>query len=118
MGWHPPVGVFIALLAVVGVLVPWFRGSSIGPREKAFWTFLMFLFVGLEIRSIYLDRAENNEQQAQARDRELKSFSEIAKGIDATIDKSQKQFEVMCAFHRHNDRGIDSDRIHVRIQYE
>lgn len=73
--WHPPAGVFIALLAVLGVIVPWFRGSEIGKRERAFWTFLMFLFVGLEIRTLYLDRAEHDKEQALARCKSLRVFS-------------------------------------------
>jgi hypothetical protein len=28
--WHPPVGVFIGLLTIPAVLVPWFRGEDIG----------------------------------------------------------------------------------------
>jgi len=90
--WHPPVGVFIALLAVVGVLVPWFRGEA-KPREKAFWTFLMFLFVGLEIRTIYLDQAQHDREQALARCQQLESFHEIANGITGAITQSQQQFE-------------------------
>lgn len=91
--WYPPVGVFIALLAVFGVLVPWFRGDVASKREKALWTGAMFLFVGLEIRSIYLDQAKHDREQTDARKEQLKSFSEIAKGIDASISNSQKQFD-------------------------
>lgn len=62
--WYPPVGVFIAVLALLGVLVPLFRDlPKIGKREKAFWTFVMFALVGLEIRSIYLDRDAHDREQ-------------------------------------------------------
>lgn len=90
--WHPPVGVFIALLAVIGVLVPWFRGET-SPREKAFWTFLMFAFVGMEIRTIYLDSAQHDREQAFARCQQLQSFSDIGNGIKAAINQSQQQFQ-------------------------
>lgn len=89
--WHPPVGVFIAFLALVGVLVPWFRGEA-SPREKAFWTFLMFLFVGLEIRSIYLDQQKNNRDQEFARCQELQQFQAIATTLGTAITTSQGQF--------------------------
>lgn len=89
--WHPPIGVFIALLAIVGVLVPWFRGE-VSKREKAFWTFLMFLFVGLEIRTIYLDQDQHDREQTLARCQQLESFQKIAAGIDTAISNSSTQF--------------------------
>jgi hypothetical protein len=67
-GWYPPVGFFIAILGFLGVLVPLFREwGVIGKREKAIWTALMFILVLLEIRSIYLDRAEHDSKEAAAR---------------------------------------------------
>jgi hypothetical protein len=89
--WHPPIGVIIALLAVVGVLVPWFRGEA-GKSEKAFWTFLMFLCVGLEIRTIYLDQAQHDREQTLARCQQLESFQKIADGIDTATSNSSAQF--------------------------
>jgi len=89
--WHPPIGVFIALLAIVGVLVPWFRGT-VEKREKAFWTFLMFLFVWMEIRTIYLDQAQHDREQALARCQQLESFQKIADSIDTAISNSSAQF--------------------------
>jgi hypothetical protein len=92
--WYPPVGVFIAILALLGVLVPLFRDlTKIGKGEKAVWTLVMFALVGLEIRSIYLDRDAHDKEQAMARAEQLKQFSEIAKGMNASIDNSQKQFD-------------------------
>jgi hypothetical protein len=89
--WHPPVGMFISLLAILGVLVPWFRGEA-SRREKAFWTFAMFLFVGLEIRTLYLDRSQHDREQALARCQQLESFTAIANGIQSSIDGSKTQF--------------------------
>lgn len=97
-GSYPPIGVFIAILALLGVVVPLFRDlTKIGRREKAIWTFLMFALVLLEIRSIYLDRDAHDKEQAAAREEQLKQFGEIAKGINATIDKSQMQFDATMA---------------------
>jgi hypothetical protein len=92
--WYPPVGVFIAVLALLGVLVLLFRDlGKIGQREKALWTLIVFALVGLEIRSIYLCRNAHDREEADAREQQLKSFHEIARGIDATITTSQSQFQ-------------------------
>jgi len=92
--WYPPVGFFIAILALLGVLVPLFRDlTKIGRREKAAWTFVMFLLVGLEFRTLYLDRADHDQKEADARATQLKGFKEIGTGIEAAIQKSQQQFD-------------------------
>lgn len=91
--WHPPVGVYIALLAFLGVLVPLFRDlTKIGKGEKAVWTLVMFLLVGLEIKSIYQDRNEHEREQAAARREQLKEFSHIADGLTTAIQNSDRQF--------------------------
>lgn len=93
--WYPPVGFFIAILALLGVLVPLFRDlAKIGPREKAVWTFVMFLLVSLEFRTLYLDRADHDQKEADARSAQLKGFKEIGAGIEAAIQKSQDEFDV------------------------
>ena len=84
---------FISILAVLGVLVPLFRSwEKIGRGEKAIWTLLMFLFVGLEIRTLYLDRDEHDRDQAQARCEQLESFKQIATTLGTAITTSQTQF--------------------------
>jgi hypothetical protein len=97
MYWHPPVGVFIALLALIGVLVPWLKGNTVGPRERAIWTIVMFTLVALEIRSIYLDQAEHDKQQADARAAQLEQFQKIAAGLNSSITESQRQFGITVA---------------------
>jgi hypothetical protein len=92
--WYPPVGVFIAILGLLGVLVPLFREwGKISKLEKATWTFVMFVFVLLELKSIYQDRNAHDKEQAAARAEELRSFKEIANGIDTSIENSHKQFD-------------------------
>ncbi len=88
---HPPVGVYIAVLALLGVIVPLTR-EKVGPREKALWTIVMFMLLLLELRSIYLDRAEHEQEQLQARNEQLASFSKVAQGIDKTIENSDREF--------------------------
>jgi len=84
--------VFIAILALVGVVVPWLK-EKVSKREKALWTAVMFALVLLEIRSIYQDQAEHDRQQADARAEQLKSFKEIAGGVDTAIANSQREFD-------------------------
>jgi hypothetical protein len=74
--WHPPVGLFIAILGVVGVVVPWLR-EHIGKREKAFWTFTFCLLLFLEIRSLHL----YSQDEAAVRDAQFKAFQETINTI-------------------------------------
>jgi hypothetical protein len=93
-GWHPPVGVYIAVLGLLGVLVPLFRDlGRIGRKERAIWTFLVFGLVLLEIKSIYQDRSEHDAQQRQERQEQLDRFKEISDGLSAAINKSEDQFQ-------------------------
>ncbi|HVB87814.1 MAG TPA: hypothetical protein VNK23_14235 [Candidatus Dormibacteraeota bacterium] len=93
LAWHPPVGVFIALLALISVLVPFFRDlEAMGQREKALWTVIFFALVLLEIRSIYLDRSEHDREEASARLTQLEGFKSIADGINTTSIQNQQQF--------------------------
>jgi hypothetical protein len=92
--WHPPVGVWIGILGLLGVLVPLIRDiERIGKREKAVWTFIMFSLLLLEIKSVYQDRNEHDEEQAEARERETKNFQSIAKEIEGAIEQSQQHFD-------------------------
>jgi hypothetical protein len=85
--WYPPVGVFIAIMALVGVGVPLFRDpNNIGKWEKAGWTLLTFTLVGLELRSIYLDREDHEQKETQARREQLERFRAIGDGIKKNID--------------------------------
>lgn len=91
--WYPPVGTFIAILALIGTLVPFFRDTArMGKGEKALWTFVVLALVFLEIRSIYKDRTAAELREQAARDAQLKGFNEIANGIKASVKASQDQF--------------------------
>ena len=92
--WHPPVSVWIGILGLLGVLVPLIRDiATIGKREKALWTFVMFALLLLEINSVYQDRNEHDKQQSEARARETENFKNIADGINGAITLSQQQFQ-------------------------
>lgn len=90
---HPPVGTWIAVLALLGVIVPLIRSpDAMGKYEKAIWTFVMFCLVALEMRTLYLDRAEHDADQNVARCREIESFKAIADGIKSSVSTSQAGF--------------------------
>jgi len=107
--WHPPVGTFIAFLAVLGVLVPLFRDwGEIGKREKAVWTIIMFVLLGLELRTLYLDREEHDREQAYARCEQLREFNQIATTLGNAIATSQWQFKAtMQQFSETNKSTLD-----------
>jgi hypothetical protein len=91
--WYPYVGTFIGILAGLGVLVPWFRGSEIGKREKAFWTFVMLGLVVLELRSITLDSHQHDRDQAMALCHQLQSFQKIADKLNESLTLSRNQYQ-------------------------
>ena len=91
---HPPVGLWIGILGLLGVLVPLIRKvDEMGKREKALWTFVMFALLLLEIKSVYQDRNEHDKAEREARQRSEENFKSIANGITATIAATEKQFE-------------------------
>ena len=90
---HPPVGAFIAVLALLGVLVPLFREwGKISRAERAVWTLAMFALVGLELRTLYLDRSENDQEQAFARCQQLEKFKSIGQQLQDAIRRNKDQF--------------------------
>jgi hypothetical protein len=92
--WFPPIGVFIAVLGLLGVLVPLYRDlGKISKREKAIWTSIMFMLLLLEIRSIYLDRKQHDKEQAEARTTEVNHFKAIADGITGAIQQDRVHFD-------------------------
>jgi hypothetical protein len=88
--WYPYVGTFIGVLAGLGVLVPWFRGSDIGKGEKAFWSVVMVGLVILELRSITLDGHQHIRDQAHAECVQLQSFRDIAGTLNDTLSKTNQ----------------------------
>lgn len=93
--WHPYVGTWIAVLAFLGVIVPWlFRDpKEIGKREKVFWTFLMLALLGLEMWSLRRDGIEHDEERADAECKQLQQFNQIAATLGTAITTSQQQFQ-------------------------
>jgi hypothetical protein len=90
--WYPPVGMFIAVLAGISVIVPWFGGEKLGRRWKVFWSFLFVVLVGLELRSIKLDGRQRDRDQAHAECEQLEGFKETANRIETSNQLSRDQF--------------------------
>jgi hypothetical protein len=112
--WHPPVGVWIGILGLLGVIVPLVRDPQrIGKREKAIWTFVLFAFLLLEIKSVYQDRNEHDTEQRLARERSEHNFQTIANGISETIRTSERQFE---ATMRKSDKIMGGVSDSIRTQ--
>ena len=86
---HVPVGVYIAILALVGVLVPLLR-EKVGKREKAFWTLFLTVLLILELRSIYRDRDEHDRAQTQIRNTEQQRFDQTMNRFDVIVASVQE----------------------------
>ncbi len=116
--WHPPVGAFIAVLAVLGVLVPLYREwGKIGPREKAVWTAMMFMLLLLELRTLYLDRDEHDREQAFARCEELRSFTQIATTLGSAISSNQEHFNATMSKLEDTLNTETGERISPMLKY-
>lgn len=90
--WHPPVGVFIGLLGLLGVLVPLLR-EKIGLREKASWTLILTVCLLLELRSIRLDQIQHDREQDFAVCQQLHSFQAIADSLSKASTTNQTQYD-------------------------
>ena len=60
-GWHPPVGVCIGVVAVIGVFLPFFW-DRINNCVKSLCIFVFLTLLVIEIRSIIEDRKESQAQ--------------------------------------------------------
>ncbi len=91
----PPIGVYIAIVAVVAIMV------TLWPPEnrwsKAAWIAIFFALGFLEINNLYRDRAQHDQEQEKVRREEREAFQAIANGITTEIQTSQKQFDASVA---------------------
>jgi len=94
---HPPVGTYVALLAIVAFSVSLRRKTS--RWEKATWTGLCFLLAFLEIQTLFQDRKEHDiaqrkyeAQQQNDREDERRNFSVLMDRITLTNSAIQRYF--------------------------
>lgn len=91
--YHLPVGTSIAILALIGVLVPLFRPwEKIARIEKALWTLLMIALLALELRTLSLDRQEHVRDQALAECHQLESLKTLVGESEKAMTLSQTQY--------------------------
>jgi hypothetical protein len=90
--WYPYVGSFIAILAGLGVIVPWFSGEGLSKGWKIFWSFIFVLLVFLELRSIRLDGHQHDRDQEHAECEQIEGFKKIAGGMEDSNKTSRDQF--------------------------
>jgi hypothetical protein len=92
--WLPPVGISIALLGLLGVIVPLIRDlQKIRRREKSIWTLVFFVLLLAEIKAVYQDRNEHDREQREVRERSEQNFQNIAQGIRDSIKQSDDHFK-------------------------
>jgi hypothetical protein len=93
--WHPPVGAFIALVAVIAFIFPVIYDAKheVKLRNKLLWTAIVAVLVAFEIRSTIYDRREHDLEQAIARCEQLNHFREIADELEGDIKANQGHFD-------------------------
>lgn len=74
--WHPFVGLFIAIMAFLGVLLS--LREHVGGCEKAVWIVVMLILVSLEIRSMYL----YNQDELDTRNKQFGAFTTLGSKND------------------------------------
>jgi hypothetical protein len=88
--WHPPVGLYVAILGVAAAIMTLRPSQS--ASEKAFWILVIFACGVLEITNLYYDRAQHDQAEHVARQNEALAFKAIADGINTSIQNDQVQF--------------------------
>jgi hypothetical protein len=90
--WWPLIPtVAIGFLAVVAVIMT-VRADHFTHVERVVYVLIAFALFFVEMRAIYRDREDHDREQAEARERETKSFEAIAHGIEGAIQQGQRDF--------------------------
>jgi hypothetical protein len=93
--WYPPVGTFIAVVALLTFIysVRYDGQRKIRPGRKKWWFGIIALLVALELRSVGCDRADNTVERAKAFCEQTNKFAAIANQLTIDIDKNQRHFD-------------------------
>jgi hypothetical protein len=93
--WYPPVGTFIALVAVIAFIFPviYEAKHEVKLQNKLLWTAIVAVLVLFEIRSTIYDRREHDLEQTIARCEQLNNFRGIAAELEGDIKKNQDHFD-------------------------
>jgi len=87
-----PPSVGMAILAVAAAIMA-VRPEHFTKIEKVGWVFVACGLFAVEMRSITLERNENEREQAILRKNERDAFQDIAKGIRSTVTTAQQGFD-------------------------
>lgn len=89
LSWHPPVGVYIAAVALLTI----FQGENNKLWQRSLLITVIVCLVLLEISSIYKDRKEHDKELAAARTEQLIEFGEIATRIGQDLKQNEIHFD-------------------------
>lgn len=85
-----PPGDAVTALAVAAALMTLL--GEMGGWEKMAWIFVLFGFLSLELHAIKIERTSQEEIQEMARSEQIRHFGEISRGIQKSIERSDRDF--------------------------
>jgi hypothetical protein len=96
--WHLPVGICIALAALVGIIVPLSKDpKEMGTRERLLWTALLVGLTILELRIIVWSDQDAERKREYAQCLQLQQFQSILtdnqQKFDQTLADNQAKFD-------------------------
>lgn len=93
----PKPGWAISILGLGAVVVAVRSTHKMPLWEEICWIVIAFALCGAEMRTLYKDRADQEEVSAEARAAQTRNFLGIASGLSLAIRQSQKQFAATMA---------------------
>ena len=93
----PKPGWAISILGLGAVVVAVRSTHKMPLWEEICWIVIAFALCGAEMRTLYADRADQEEVSAEARAAQTRNFLGIASGLSQALRQSQKQFAATMA---------------------
>jgi hypothetical protein len=88
----PMPGWAISILGLGAVIVAVRSAHKMPLWEEICWLVIAFALCGAEMRTLYKDRADQEQTSGEARAAQTRSFLGIANGLSESIKQSQQQF--------------------------
>ncbi len=89
---RPMPGWAISILGLGAVIVAVRSTHKMPLWEEICWIVIAFALCGAEMRTLYKDRADQEQASADARAAQTRNFLRIANGLSESIKQSQQQF--------------------------
>src|ERR1035437_2470210 len=89
---RPMPGWAISILGLGAVIVAVRSTQKMPLWEEICWILIAFALCGAEMRTLYKDRADQEQSSAEARAAQTRNFLGIANGLSESIRQSQQQF--------------------------